>query len=77
MHASFLDARLREWESYVTTAAGGMPVPGRIVFRCLSDPSERPRVLEVDGNRAHAERLLTRASDDELREFFEASGPIS
>ncbi len=76
MRASFLDDRLEEWESYATTARGGMPIPGRIVFRCLSDPGKRPRVLEVNGDRAEAERLVVRSSESELQGLFRAAGPI-
>lgn len=62
-----------EWEAWASTPRGGLPSPGRIVFRCLTDPTVRSRFRGVDGSRSLAERRIHAASDHELQELLEGA----
>jgi hypothetical protein len=72
-----LDANLQEWEAWASPGRRGEPGDGVIVFRCLADPGERPRVVRVSGGSPGAEARLRSASRAELRELFEAAHPIA
>jgi hypothetical protein len=73
---TFLDRNLTEWEAYAGTARGGLPEPGRILFRCVSDPAARTRSVEVEGNRALAETRVEASSDEDLRVLLDRSREI-
>jgi len=73
---AFVDRNLIEWEAFASTPRGGLPAPGRIVFRCLSDRDVRSRFLPVDGTRATAEARIQELSEQELRDFVEEAGEI-
>ena len=76
MGKSILDEELRRWEAYATTGDGGLPRPGRIVFRCTSDPGQRPRVVAVDGDKSDAEERVVRGTEAELLALFGSSREI-
>lgn len=76
MHRVFTDASLRDWEAYATTARGGLPHPGRVVFRALDDGVMRARVLTIDGDLALAEARVASASEDELQAWLETASPL-
>lgn len=70
MTRTFLDQDLMEWEAFATTPRGGLPSPGRILFRCLSDQSIRTRVHQVEGSRSDAERWIQEAEEEDLRDLL-------
>lgn len=76
MTGTFLDRDLREWEAYATTERGGLPEPGRILFRCVSESAVRSRALRVEGNVATAEARVAGASEEELRGLLEEAQEI-
>ena len=77
MTRSFLDQHLMEWEAFASTPRGGLPSPGRILFRCLSDRTTRTRYHQVEGTRSDAEARIQRADEGELRELLEGSEEMS
>lgn len=60
------DDRLMEWEAWASPSPGGLGNTGRIVFRCLTDPTERPRALELGQTRAVLEGRLEEMDQAEL-----------
>jgi len=62
-----------DWEAFASTPRGGLPSPGRILFRCLSDRTTRTRYHQVDGTRSDAEARIQGADEGELRALLEAS----
>lgn len=65
------DDSFRTWEAYATTGDFGLSVPARIVFRCLSDPEERARAVEIEGDKSDAEARVRNLSGEELRGLME------
>ncbi len=63
----------RRWEAFATTGRHGLAHPGRVAFRCCSDPARRPRVAEVPAGKAGAEALVNGASDGELLRLLEGA----
>jgi hypothetical protein len=76
MAKSILDDGLRRWEAFATTGEGGLPEPGRIVFRCTSDPHRRPRVVAVHGDKSDAEQRVAEGSERDLLALFEGAREI-
>jgi hypothetical protein len=74
---TFYDDGLREWEAYVS---GGQPeteMAARILFLCLTEPSERARFVRHESRDvAAAERDLHRMEDRELLELLGAASPL-
>jgi len=64
------DRAFQRWEAYATTGDYGFDHPARIVFRCLTDPSERARAVEIDGDKAVAELRVRRLSEEELHRLL-------
>ena len=75
MERRILDGNLDSWEPYATTGMFGYSEPARIVFRCLSDATERARALYM-GDKAEAERVVRGSSDEELRELLAKAEPV-
>lgn len=67
MIRTVLDGNLMEWEVFASTPRGGLPAPGRIVFRCVSDDGVRTRFHPIEGNRSDAEARIEAGSAEELR----------
>lgn len=61
------DDSFRTWEAYATTGDFGFSRPARIVFRCISDPDERARAVEIQGDKSDAEARVRKLSGAELR----------
>lgn len=75
MNRTFMDDGLLTWEAYASASrrVGDRP---SVLFLCLSDLSERARLVEVDGDVAETERLLRTLSDDELRDLLARAEPV-
>ncbi len=70
------DPGFHHWEAFANPGPSGFPRPGRIVFRCQSDPSLRPRVVEIDGNKSEAELALTQLTDGELQDLLRRASEV-
>lgn len=70
MTRRFVDRDLMEWEAFATTPRGGLPAPGRIVFRPMTIPEARSRYFPVDGDRSDAEARIVSATEEQLRAFL-------
>lgn len=64
------DGAFQRWEVYATTGDFGFSRPARIVFRCLTDPDERARAVEIDGDKSDAESRVRELGADELRSML-------
>lgn len=62
---------LEQWEVFASTGPNGFPEPACLVFRCRTDSSKRPLVVDIHGDKADAERDVAHKSDDELRQLLE------
>lgn len=76
MSRTILDDDLRSWEVYATTGPYGFSDPARLVFRCLSDPGERARAVELGADKSEAEGEVLARSDEELREMLAGADPV-
>lgn len=65
------DDSFRTWEAYATTGDFGFSNPARIVFRCISDPEERARAVEIEGDKSDAEARVRKLSGGELGDLME------
>lgn len=70
------DDDLRTWEAFATTGEYGGPRPARVVFRCRSVPGERPRQIDLEGDKSDAEEAVARMSASELRDLLAQSKEI-
>jgi hypothetical protein len=61
------------WEVYPTGGDFGASHNPHVVFHCLTDTHERPRVAELGADEAEAERRVEEASDEELIELLDQS----
>lgn len=76
MARTFQDPDLMTWEAYASSGKFGMPTRAHIVFRCLSDPTLRARVVETDGDCSEAEKVVAASTAAELGAMFEAAEPL-
>ena len=76
MRRTIRNGSFRSWEAFATTGRYGLPSPGRVVFRCCSDPAMRARAAEVPAGKAGAEALVKGASDGELLTLLEGARPL-
>jgi len=76
MSRTFTDESLMTWEAYPSSGEWGLPLEPAIVFNPVSDPSVRPRYVEVPGDEADAEGLVLRSDEDGLRELLRQSKPL-
>lgn len=70
MIRTVVDPNLMEWEVFASTPRGGLPSPGRILFRCVSDDRVRTRARDIEGTRSDAETRIERASPEEILGFL-------
>lgn len=70
------DGSFRRWEAFATTGRYGLPHPGRVVFRCCSDPGTRARVADVPVGKANVEALVGGASKTDLLRLLEGARPL-
>jgi hypothetical protein len=73
MSRTILDSELRSWEAYATTGDFGLTAPAKIAFRCTSDSSQRPRIVDFEGDKSDAERAVQAWTEEELLEVLERS----
>ncbi len=73
MSRQFTDNDLLIWESYPTGGVYGLPERPRIIFNCLSDPTNRPRYVNFAGDEADAEGVIERAPVGQLQEMLRES----
>jgi hypothetical protein len=76
MARTIVDAGLMSWEAFASTGPFGYAPHSRVVFRCTTDPSERPRAHTVEGDKSDAELLVATAPAAELRALLEGAEPI-
>lgn len=74
---SIRDPSFQSWEAYATTGNFGFPSPARIMFRCRTDPEERPREVVIEGDKSDAEARVRELSEEELRSLLEGARPLS
>ena len=76
MARTIVDAGLRSWEAFASTGPYGFAPHSRIVFSCRTDPGERPRAFQIEGDKSDVESLIATAPDDKLRELLESAEPL-
>lgn len=77
MSRTFLDENMLTWEVYPTGGPYGFTDKPFIVFNCLSNRMIRPRYVSTLGDEADAERTISLASFEQLREMFARSEEVS
>jgi hypothetical protein len=70
---TFMDPDLMTWEVYPSGGAHGYSRNPNLVFNCLSNRAEPPRFIDVEGDEATAQELVSRASDRELLALLQQS----
>lgn len=58
MSRTILDEDLMEWEVYAETGPFGYPDASHVVFHCTTDLARRARYVEIEGDKAEAERIV-------------------
>ena len=76
MSRMLLDDGLRSWEAFASTGPYGYSEHSRVIFRCTSDPSERPRAFAVVGDKSEAEAKVMTASPSELLKMLGLAEPL-
>lgn len=76
MSRTFQDSNLLKWEVYASSGPHGYANPARIVFNCLSDRSRRARFVQLEGDKAEAERAVAEANDGRLAELLERAAEL-
>lgn len=74
--AKLYDDDFLEWDVWVASGRRGTPAPARIVFRCVTDPGQRPRAVEIAEGSGRAEALVQEAGTGELRDLLQRAEPI-
>lgn len=77
MSRSLLDDGLRSWEAFASTGPYGYSDGSRVIFRCTSDPGERPRACALTGDNSEAEAKVKGAPASELLEMLRRAEPLS
>ena len=77
MSRSLLDHGVRSWEAFASTGPYGYSDGSRVIFRCTSDPGERPRAFALTGDNSEAEARVTGAPASELLEMLGRAEPLS
>lgn len=77
MSHTFTDENLLTWEAYASSGDFGFAVRPKIVFNCLSDPSQRARYVErTSGDEADAEEDIHTFDEQKLRDLLRQSQPL-
>ena len=76
MSRTILDAALRSWEVFASTSRYGFAPRSRVVFRCTTDPAERPRARAIDGDKSDVEALVVGAPVEQLVDMLEGAEPL-
>jgi len=73
MSVTFTDDDLHSWEAFATGGDYGLAIRPRVVFNCVSDPTRRPRYVELSGDEADAEQKVHESGIDWLKERLSKS----
>ena len=76
MSRTIQDANLLEWEVFASAADSGFSERPQIVFNCLTNRMLRPRVVELAGDVADAERLIAKGTQADLTALFQRAAPL-
>lgn len=77
MSRIFHDDDLLQWEAYGTSGDYGFGDDNsRIIFHCLTDPSQRARVHRIQGGEAGAEKRVEESSRAELTALLRDAVPL-
>ena len=76
MAKQVVDGELKSWEAFASTGPYGYSDQSVIVFRCTSDPSERPRAFALPGDKSDAETRVATASRGELLDMLAGAQPL-
>lgn len=76
MSRVFVDQSLLTWEVYPSGGDFGLPDSPKIIFHCLSDPSERARFMEFDGDDSDAARAIAAWDDREANQKLSQAEPL-
>jgi hypothetical protein len=74
---TILDADLRRWEVFASTGPHGYAAPARLVFRCVSDPAQPSRFVQVEGDKSDAEAQVQRQGGAELLALLDEAEVLS
>ena len=70
MTKSVVDDDLRSWEAFASTGPYGYSDRSVVVFQCASDPGERPRAFQIEGDKSDAEARVENATRGDLLEML-------
>lgn len=76
MARTIVDANLKSWEAFASTGPYGYAPHSRVIFRCTTDASERPREYRVQGDKSDVESLVATAPQETLRVLLASAEPI-
>lgn len=77
MTRTFHDDDLLAWEAYASSGEFGYARPARIVFHCRSDPSVRPRYVQMEDEDRDAAAELARLPDATLTRLLGVSRELT
>jgi hypothetical protein len=70
MARTIQDENFLTWEVYPSGGHHGYSERPYLVFNCLTDRFQRPRLIELDGDASDAQTLTVRASEPELLDLL-------
>jgi hypothetical protein len=76
MTKSVVDDDLQRWEAFASTGPYGYSDRSVVVFRCSSNPDERPRAYPITGDKSDAEARVENANRVELLEMLAGAEPL-
>lgn len=76
MAREFQDGEFQTWEAFANTGDHGFSDDARIVFRCRTDPSRRPRFVIIDGDKSDAEAQVVDLPLADLRGLLGDAQPL-
>ena len=76
MARQFHDDGFQTWEVFANTGEHGFPDDALLVFRCRTDPAQRPRSVAIEGDTTEAEARVLSLSDVELRALLGEALPL-
>lgn len=76
MARRFNDQNFLTWEAFPSAGDFGFSTKPYIIFNCLTDPLQRPRQFQIDGDEADAEQKVIAASDRELLDWLNKAEPV-
>ena len=76
MSRTITDADLQIWEVYPSGSRRGFADDAIIVFRCVSDRSLRARFVQIGGDAADAQTVVSTRTEEELLRLFAEAKPL-